>query len=550
MLGAILAVVLIPAGIAQAHPLGNFTVNHYNGLELYPDRIDVLAVVDIAEIPTAQDLQSLAPDGDPSESQLADAAGTQCKDLSRAVTAAVDGELVVWAIQSSALETKPGAGGLPTLRLICELSGETDLSQPRIIEFTDTYRDDRVGWHEITADGFGVALLDPSVGTISTTDELRTYPIDLLSSPLDQRSVRLSTEPGQNTAERTPLAQSSGDPFSSLIASTDRILQDLIGGELTFLVGTLALVLAFLLGCGHALLPGHGKTMIAAYLAARMGRSRDAVIVGATVTATHTAGVLLLGLAIAVSSTLAGEEVLRWLGIISGLLVAGIGVYMLRTALRARGAARRAPAEHTRTVQPALIAVQGGGVAQGPPTEQQHNHAHDQHEHGSDNDGHSHGRERHDHEHDHDHGRHDHGRHDHGHDASDGHTHGGKWWAGGHSHEPTIGRGGLIGMGVAGGLVPSPSALIVLVASIALGRTIFGVFLVVVYGLGMAVTLTVTGLLLVRLRGRLDRRAARGQRSGASSWLAAIAAGLPMLTATLVLLVGLALVLRGLLLTG
>ncbi len=105
-------------------------------------------------------------------------------------------------------------------------------------------------------------------------------------------------------------------------------------------------------------------------------------------------------------------------------------------------------------------------------------------------------------------------------------------------------------MGVAGGLVPSPSALIVLVASIALGRTVFGVFLVIAYGLGMAITLTVAGLLLVRLRGRLDRRAARARLSSGRSLLAVIAAALPAFTATLVLLVGLGLALRGLLLTG
>jgi len=105
-------------------------------------------------------------------------------------------------------------------------------------------------------------------------------------------------------------------------------------------------------------------------------------------------------------------------------------------------------------------------------------------------------------------------------------------------------------MGVAGGLVPSPSALIVLVASIALGRTVFGVVLVIAYGLGMAITLTLAGLLLVRLRGRLDQRAARAERTRARSVLATISAALPTLTAMLVLLVGLGLALRGLLLTG
>ena len=525
MLGGILAFVLIPVGLAQAHPLGNFTVNHYNGLELYPDRLDVLSIVDIAEIPTAQDLQALAPDGSVTEQQLDEAAQIQCVDLSRVVTAVVDGQPLTWTIRSSTLETKPGAGGLPTLRLTCELRAAANLSRARTVTFADNYRSDRVGWHEITADGFDVRLVDPPVGATSTSDELRTYPTDLLSSPLDQRSVELRTEPGQNVRTEAIVAPSSGDPFSSFIATMDRYLENLIGGELTLLVGTFAVLLAILLGCGHALLPGHGKTMIAAYLAARRGRARDAVIVGATVTATHTAGVLLLGLAISISSTLAGEEVLRWLGIISGLLVAGIGAFMLRTALRARRT-RQEPSVRRLTAE--AVALVGASSKAGPAQLGHGDHEHVDHEHG-----------------DHEHGP---GGHSHGH-GEHGHQHGGKWWAGGHSHEPAVGRGGLIGMGVAGGLVPSPSALIVLVASIALGRTVFGVFLVVAYGIGMAGTLTVVGLLLVRLRGRLDRRAARDP-AGGRRWLARIAAALPALTATLVLLVGIGLALRGLLLTG
>ncbi|MBA3339742.1 MAG: High-affinity nickel-transporter [Geodermatophilaceae bacterium] len=519
---------LIPVGAAQAHPLGNFTVNHYDGLKFSPDRLDVLSIVDIAEIPTAQDLQSLAPDGAPTQRELDDAARTQCADLSAAVAATVDGQPLSWTIQDTALQTRPGAGGLPTLRLTCQLRAETNLQQPRTITFADSYRDDRVGWHEITADGSGVRLVNPPVGSISTSDELRTYPPDLLASPLDQRSVQFSTEPGQNVGLDARVTPSSGDPFSSFIASTDRVLEDLIGGELTPLVGTLAVLLAVLLGSGHALLPGHGKTMIAAYLAARRGRGRDAVIVGATVTATHTAGVLLLGLAISVSSTLAGEQVLRWLGIISGFLVAGIGAFMLGNALRARRALRRRGSGQPHAARLAALVTVPATGGQTLPVEHDHDDAH-----GSP-----------------DRGDHDHGDHPHDHDPSDGHLHDGSWWAGGHSHEPAVGRTGLIGMGVAGGLVPSPSALIVLVASIALGRTVFGVLLVVAYGLGMAVTLTVAGLLLVRLRGRLDRRAARADRAGSRSRVAAFMAGLPILTAMLVLVVGAGLALRGLLLTG
>ena len=123
------------------------------------------------------------------------------------------------------------------------------------------------------------------------------------------------------------------------MAALDRRLEDLVGNRgLTPLVGTAAVLLAVLLGCGHALLPGHGKTVMAAYLAGRRGRRRDALTIGATVTTTHTVGVLALGLAISLSSTLAGDQVLRWLAVASGVVVAVIGASMLRSALHRRRA--------------------------------------------------------------------------------------------------------------------------------------------------------------------------------------------------------------------
>ncbi|MPQ97770.1 nickel transporter [Modestobacter sp. I12A-02628] len=458
----------------------------------------------------------------------------------------------------------------------------------------------------MTADGDGVRLVDSPVPVESSTDQLRSYPVDLLASPLDVRSFSVATEPGTNTGGAASVSTASGDPFSNAVAALDRRLEDLIGDrELTPLVGTLAVLLAVLLGCGHALLPGHGKTVMAAYLAGRDGRPRDAVTVGATVTATHTAGVLALGLAISASSSLAGDQVIRWLGVVSGLLVAGIGVAMLRGAvprwLAGHGSAASPPAVQepalaAATAHPAVVhGSAGGGVATAPvvdhpherpfprkgPRDHDHDHDHDHpherplsrkgpwdhdhphphphphpHDHDHDHD-HPHGDRGHDHgdheHHSHDHGHHDHAHHDHAH-HDHGHGHGG-WWSGGHSHGPgghthgpgtaTLGRGGLVGMGIAGGLVPSPSALIVLLGSIGLGRTVFGVLLVLAYGLGMAGTLTAVGLLLVRLRGRLQQRAEAWGRRGL---LPRLARALPVLTASLVLLVGLTLAVRGVLL--
>jgi ABC-type nickel/cobalt efflux system permease component RcnA len=237
-------------------------------------------------------------------------------------------------------------------------------------------------------------------------------------------------------------------------------------------VGALAVLLALVLGGAHAALPGHGKTVMAAYLAGRQGRPRDALAVGATVTLTHTGGVLILGLLLTTVAGLAGETVLGWLGVVSGGLVAAVGIGMLLSRRGAKG--------HT-----------------------------------------------HDHSHSHDHS-HDHSHH---HDA-------------GHSHDHARpSRIAIVGMGVAGGLVPSPSALVVLLGAVGLGRTWFGVLLVLAYGFGMAAVLTAAGLLLIRVRDRWAGRVRLGPRLSRLSRLTLLA---PTGTAALVLLVGSALAARSL----
>ena len=384
--------VAAPGGVAQAHPLGNFTVNHYDHVQFFPDRVEVTAVVDRAEIPTAQRLQTLAPDGSPTAEQLATAAATDCVALAAAVQVTVDGGALTWTVQETAMETRPGAGGLPTLRLTCGFTADAALDRPARVAVTDTFLGDRVGWREMTADGEGVRLIESPVPVTSVTDELRQYPENLLASPADVRSFVVATEPGQNIGAGTAITPDDGDPLSSALAALDRRLDDLIGDRsLTPVVGTLAVLLAVLLGTGHALLPGHGKAVMAAYLAGRRGRPRDALTVGATVTATHTAGVLLLGLALSLSSSLAGDQVIRWLGVGSGLLVAGIGLFMLRGAWTVWG--DRAPTAPVVAVLPEPVlagALPLSGSREAVDTAPRPDHAH----------AHAHG---HDHAHDHDH---------------------------------------------------------------------------------------------------------------------------------------------------
>jgi ABC-type nickel/cobalt efflux system permease component RcnA len=307
------------------------------------------------------------------------------------------------------------------------------------------------------------------------SDGLHAYPQDLLASPLNVRSAHLTTVPGTAAAASVPAAAApvrSPGGLTGWSVRTERSLQGLVGGRhLTPLVGVVAVLLAIVLGAGHAALPGHGKTVMAVYLTGQAGRIWDALGVAATVTLTHTGGVLVLGLLLTSIGSLAGEAALGWLGVVSGVTVAAVGLGMLLSARR------RAPGHHHRHAHP-------------------HGHTH---EHGV-----------------------------------------------GHSHVHARGGGrpsrfGIVGMGVAGGLVPSPSALVILLGAIGLGRTAFGILLVVGYGLGMAATLTAAGFALVLLRRRW---AARLTPSG-TRW-SRLSRFAPTGTAALVLLVGVGLAGRAL----
>ncbi|MGW0590396.1 nickel/cobalt transporter [Streptosporangium sp. NPDC002607] len=515
---ATLAAGAAPSNAEMAHPLGNFTVNHYNGLRIAPDRVENLAVVDSAELPTLQARPAVDADrsGTVSDAERSAYGTARCGELATAQRLTVNGTATVWQISEAVFAYEPGQGGLQTSRLTCRLhaaakplqaptaaaasgSGTSVTSEGSgTVEFSDGFLADRLGWREITAvSAAGLRLVRPSVPGTSVSRELRSYPGDLLADPLDQRAVKLGVTPGTGSAA-TAIPPVSGGPVADALAALDRLFTNLIGtASLTVPLGLLSVALAAVLGAGHALIPGHGKTIMAAYLAGRSGRPRDALVVGATVTATHTLGVLVVGLLLSAFSALTGESVLGWLGLASGLLITVIGAGLLRSAWRAHRS--------------------------GEPSGHRHGHGH----------GHVPSAE--------------------GHDQRSGYGHG-------HTDpgrgvvrtavldrerpaqtEATRSRRGLVGMGVAGGLVPSPSALVVLLGAIGLGRTWFGITLVFAYGIGMASTLTATGLLLVKLAGRLDRMATRGH--GMAARLSSLA---PVGTAAVVIVLGLGLAIRGL----
>ena len=503
---------LAVAAPAQAHPLGNFTVNQYSGLDLSPQRIGIDYVLDMAEIPTFQTRQRMDTDHDGQVDPAEQDAwrGATCALLVAGLDLRLDGRPLHPATVASGLGFPPGAGGLVTLRLECRAVAEVGgapLGGPHTVEFANHDFDGRVGWREITARGDGATVLTSDVPDGSTSERLTSYPRDLLKSPVDQRSATVEFRPGGGPG--SGLVARGGGARTGVPMGVDRATRaftELVARQRLGLgFGVLAFALAVLLGAVHALAPGHGKTVMAAYLLGMRGSLPESLLVALTVTLTHTAGVLALGVALSVSTVLAPERVYPWLGLASGLMLAGVGLTLLRRAL------------------PAIRHRPAGRHARG--------HAHD------------HGQHHHDH---HDHGQ-DHG---HGHDHGLGHRHGGP-----PAGSPPGWRS-LVSMGFAGGLVPSPSALVVLLGAIALGRVWFGVLLVVAYGAGMAATLTGAGVALVRARAAIDRRAlamasapgAARRRSG-PAWLGpalvSLSRALPLATAGVLLLVGLFLAARG-----
>ena len=439
--------------------------------------------------------------------------------------------------------------------------------------------------------GDKTTVVDSTVAKVSTSDRLIKYPKGQLSSPLDEREATATVKPGGPAY--------GGDRKSSPVPlpSADR-LNDLISERtLTIPFAIFALAVSFILGGFHAVAPGHGKTVMAAYLVGQRGARRQALLLGATVAVTHTGGVLALALVVS-NSAIAPDRFYPILGSISGLLVVIIGVVLLKRAVEFRrifptlgpGASRHhhhGIGGHTHTHDDLSV---GAHSAEGA---HDHDHGdaghhldgridrgqepvatsvlttsrHADHDHpGHDHAGHDHGDGGHQHDHPldqgghtHDQGSdgdgHDHVGHAHDHDADHGHAHDPvSSQDDGHlvvldpalEPVPPVGPAmqarSMMAMGFAGGLVPSPSALVVLLGAIAIGRAWFGLLLIVAYGAGLAAVLVGAGLIIERLRHRIEPLLARRSGSRMAGW----AVNLPIVTAVLVVLGGAYLIVRAL----
>ena len=259
------------------------------------------------------------------------------------------------------------------------------------------------------------------------------------------------------SADVVPGGVTSGD-LPSIFRTTD----------LTPLVLLVSVLTAAALGAGHALTPGHGKTLMAAYLVGTRGTPLHAVGLGLSVALSHTIGILALAaLVVGAQGILPPDVVVKTAPLVAAVSIVLIGGWMLFNEGRRRWRLRTTEMAH--------------GAAHAHAAEHEH-----EHDHGT--------------AHDHDGG----AGHDHG-DAPGEHSHGGVR----HSHLPPAGTSiswrSLFVLGLAGGLIPSASALLILLGSIAAGRPAFGLILVVAFGLGMALVMGGIGFALVLARGRLDR---------------------------------------------
>jgi nickel/cobalt transporter (NicO) family protein len=399
LLLAVVALALL-APVASAHPLGNFSINHLVTVSVSRDRVDLRYVLDQAEIPTFQER------GVPKPIVL----DRKRAEVRRALHVLVNGRDVALTERPGArLTSPPGQGGLPLTRV--ELPLRASVHDPRRVEVRDETFADRLGWKAIVArPGAGTAVRS-SAPSGDPTDGLRHYPKDMLSSPLAQRTASFAVARGDGTLT-APKAPGGGDATTTNRSGDGLagIFQDAAAGRGVLLLLILA---AFGWGAVHALSPGHGKSMVAAYLVGTRGTARHAVGLGATVTITHTIGVFALGaVTLLLAQYVLPEDLYPWLNLAAGLLVLGIGAAVLRTRLRHRRA---------------------------------HAHAHHHHHHPPDH----------------------------------------------------LSTKSLIGMGASAGLLPCPSALVVLLAAIAQHQIPLGLGLIVVFSLGLAATLTGLGLLVV-----------------------------------------------------
>ena len=526
-----LFVLILSSATSFAHPMGNFSVNHYSKIKIGKQSIEIRYLIDMAEIPTFQEIRQfdITPRADdPSASRYLD---RQEQLLKAGISLESDGQSVRLDTISRQVAFADGAGGLPTMKIGFVFRGIPDVSAgAHKLSYFDNNFPGRAGWKEVVVLGNGVTILSSSAPGTDRSQELTNYSSDVLNSPPQQLSALVVFRTSLSEPERTACSGGNCDLFqphdpsgnkrgasgicslpplpvkdsppvvrkrqlgasypgattsrdlsdaqsspSGIAASTVALLPlaahaqntprsrftELIStqGKLSFWVLLSAALIAAGLGALHALEPGHGKTIVAAYLVGSRGTARHAVLLGIVVTAAHTAGVYLLGaVTLYASRYIVPEQLYPWLGAISGLSVAGLGIFIfLRHWTGETGEHSHAPGEQhshwflsifkqtaTNRAMPAEPANRAAISADSGPAER------------------------------------------------------------------VLSLRELCMLGITGGIVPCPAALVVLLSAFSLHRIGFGLFLITAFSFGLAAVLVIVGLTMVYAKSVMSSRVRPG----------------------------------------
>lgn len=451
-----------------AHPMGNFSVNHYSGIMLSREFLQLHYIIDMAEIPTFQEMQATGIKADPQDSRISEYLRTKEVEFTRGLTLKVDGQTVSLACSNRQVIFPPGAGGLPTMKLgfVCRAAVGRLAAGAHRIEYRDDNFLGRAGWKEIVVNSDPELKLTTNAPKQGRSGELSNYPTDLLNSPPQdlvatasftipailgaRKSVRSTAQITSAPAPSATVAPTEAPALATAVRAPENAIapklepnaqstprnaftQLMASQNLSFWFLLTAALIAAGLGALHALEPGHGKTLVAAYLAGSRGTAWHAVLLGVIVTVSHTASVYVLGaITLYASRYVVPDKLYPWLGAVSGLIIAAFGIMLFLRRWSGQDSSLR----------------------------EDHTHWHDRFLGGSV-------------------------------DAS------GASAAPALAKEPLPLRQLLI-LGITGGLVPCPAALVVLLSAVALHRIAFGFFLILAFSFGLAAVLIGIGLLIVQ----------------------------------------------------
>jgi nickel/cobalt transporter (NicO) family protein len=481
----LLALLAVASYTLFAHPMGNFSISHYAKLTPGADRLEVVYALDLAEIPTFELLRDWNLERTSPMAELEAKAREQMAAWAANLALSADGQPVPLRVKSAAVVISDGAGNLPVVRITGRLEAAI---KPGRLTYEDRNYPDRAGWKEIVIAGGPQTVLERTSHTDRDTSKgLTAYPEDpTVAPPQDLRAeltwktvavvsqappppavVAPVEQPKPVMAAAPPTQSPAAAPVAPGTVQKNDALSRLLGRqELGFAAMLTALALAFGFGAMHALSPGHGKTIVAAYLVGSRGTLKHALFLGAMVTFTHTVSVFVLGLGtLFLSRYFVPDKIYPILGAVSGLTIVWIGAtlfYKRLSRLVAHLEHEKAHRfHHQHSHEPAMAMAHG-------------------HSHG----GHGHDHDHHHHDHDHDHG------------------------PGGHTHviEGEVTLSSLTGLAVSGGLVPCPSALVLLLSSIAIGRIALGLALLTAFSLGLAVVLIGIGVAVLYAKNLLPDR--------------------------------------------